>query len=173
MNKLIIISLVIFFAICSKSWADDRFNTLNKLCYLWYDVTTNRKTIWTQEFIAKKLTELNYSYNDCKSDEQYNLYKKKIRSEQIDQNLENNKRNEAYKKEQELIKRNREKHNPEAKRKREIEERNRKIAKEKREQEIITKKEKQLFENAKAECEAIGYKKGTEKFGECVLDLTE
>ena len=32
---------------------------------------------------------------------------------------------------------------------------------------------KQTFENAKAECEAIGYKKGTEKFGECVLDLTE
>ena len=34
-------------------------------------------------------------------------------------------------------------------------------------------KENQTFENAKAECEAIGYKKGTEKFGECVLDLTE
>ena len=34
-------------------------------------------------------------------------------------------------------------------------------------------KEKQTFENAKLECEAIGYKKGTEKFGECVLDLTE
>ena len=34
-------------------------------------------------------------------------------------------------------------------------------------------KEKETFENAKAECEAIGYKKGTEKFGECVLDLTE
>ena len=31
----------------------------------------------------------------------------------------------------------------------------------------------QTFENAKLECEAIGYKKGTEKFGECVLDLPE
>ena len=34
-------------------------------------------------------------------------------------------------------------------------------------------KEKQIFDNAKVECEAIGYKKGTDKFGECVLDLTE
>ena len=43
----------------------------------------------------------------------------------------------------------------------------------KNEAELIIKKEKQTFENAKLECEAIGYKKGTEKFGECVLDLTE
>jgi len=46
--------------------------------------------------------------------------------------------------------------------------------------ELITKKiipDKNLstinIEEAKIECEAIGYKKGTEKFGECVLDLTE
>ena len=51
--------------------------------------------------------------------------------------------------------------------------REKRIAKEKREQEILIKKERETFENAKAECEAIGYKKGTEKFGECVLDLTE
>ena len=29
------------------------------------------------------------------------------------------------------------------------------------------------FKNAKAECEEIGYKEGTEKFGQCVLDLAE
>ena len=58
------------------------------------------------------------------------------------------------------------------KRKKEVIEEKR-IAKEKREQDIIIKKEKQIFDNAKAECEAIGYKQGTDKFGECVLDLTE
>jgi len=35
------------------------------------------------------------------------------------------------------------------------------------------KRKKMLFEKAKTECEEIGFKKGTEKFGECVLDLTE
>ena len=29
------------------------------------------------------------------------------------------------------------------------------------------------LKNAKLECEEIGFKKGTEAFGECVLDLTE
>jgi len=50
------------------------------------------------------------------------------------------------------------------------------IAEERRKEIIEEKriaKEKEIFENAKLECEAIGYKKGTEKFGECVLDLTE
>ena len=35
------------------------------------------------------------------------------------------------------------------------------------------KSNKTNFDNAKKECEEIGFKKGTEKFGECVLDLTE
>ena len=35
------------------------------------------------------------------------------------------------------------------------------------------KNDKTNFDNAKKECEEIGFKKGTEKFGECVLDLTE
>ena len=49
------------------------------------------------------------------------------------------------------------------------------IAEENRKKEIIIKKDKkeEKYNNAKAECEAIGYKKGTEKFGECVLNLTE
>jgi len=42
-----------------------------------------------------------------------------------------------------------------------------------KEAKLIIKKEKEIFENAKVECEEIGFKKGTEKFGECVLDLTE
>ena len=48
------------------------------------------------------------------------------------------------------------------------------IAKEKK---IIKKalndKNKNNLNNAKLECEEIGFKKGTEAFGECILDLTE
>ena len=55
-----------------------------------------------------------------------------------------------------------------------------KIAEENRKKELIKQKEqaeleahKNKFDNAKAECEAIGFKKGTEIFGKCVLDLTK
>ena len=58
----------------------------------------------------------------------------------------------------------------EAKRKRQLVEAERK-AKLKAEAEI--QKFQGQFSEAKLECEAIGYKEGTEKFGECVLDLTE
>ena len=71
------------------------------------------------------------------------------------------------------VKESRDKYNPEVKRNREMEENNRKLVKQKRELERQRAEDKQTFENAKVECEAIGYKKGTEKFGECVLDLTE
>ena len=37
----------------------------------------------------------------------------------------------------------------------------------------VTKSNKTNFDSAKKQCEEIGFKKGTEKFGECVLDLTE
>jgi hypothetical protein len=37
----------------------------------------------------------------------------------------------------------------------------------------VTKSNKTNFDTAKKQCEEIGFKKGTEKFGECVLDLTE
>jgi len=53
------------------------------------------------------------------------------------------------------------------------------LAKEKYEEELKKRSQTELeanktkYENAKIECEAIGYKKGTDKFGECVLDLTE
>ena len=55
-----------------------------------------------------------------------------------------------------------------------------KIAEENRKKELIKQKEqaeleahKNKFDNAKAECEEIGFKKGTEIFGKCVLDLTK
>ena len=55
-----------------------------------------------------------------------------------------------------------------------------KIAEENRKKELIKQKEqaeleahKNKFDNAKAECEAIGFKKGTEIFGKCVSDLTK
>ena len=41
----------------------------------------------------------------------------------------------------------------------------------KREKDEMIKRE-ESFKKAKIECEEIGFKKGTEKFGQCVLDLT-
>ncbi len=52
----------------------------------------------------------------------------------------------------------------------------REVAEEEREKEVeqISKENRENnLNNAKLECEEIGFKKGTEAFGECVLDLTE
>tara|TARA_R110002020_G_scaffold398733_4_gene608663 strand:- start:1892 stop:2395 length:504 start_codon:yes stop_codon:yes gene_type:complete len=59
-----------------------------------------------------------------------------------------------------------------AKQRLEIEKQERKKAEQEKEKEIIKKRE-DFYNNAKLECEEIGFKKGTEAFGECVLDLTE
>jgi hypothetical protein len=101
-----------------------------------------------------------------KIEEQIKIKNKKIKAEE-----EKRKRDEIVKRAEEARKKEEAARMVEERRKEIIEEK--RIAKEKREQEIITKKEKEIFDNAKVECEAIGYKKGTEKFGECVLDLTE
>jgi len=87
--------------------------------------------------------------------------------------IEREQRKLQYKRYLKSVKESRDKYNPEVKRNREMEENNRKLVKQKRELERQRAEDKQTFENAKVECEAIGYKKGTEKFGECVLDLTE
>jgi hypothetical protein len=221
MKKLILISLVIFFAICSRSWAQEcpgsdtsKWNNCigtkvwasgSSYTGEWNEGRRNGQGththyngdidegIWKDNkcidcklyrrsgVIIKKSKDLSIPIKEFKP-----KTLKKPNAEQIEamenynspqairkREIELQQKELQYKKKQELIKRNREKHNPEVKRNRELEEHNKKLVKQKREQEMLIKKEKQTFENAKLECEAIGYKKGTEKFGECVLDLTE
>ena len=151
MRKLILISLVIFFAICSSAWGDDYYDKIRKLY-------TNELT---KEYIDKILQDPNYKvilerdiFNNSSSPEGWKIindspsFKRKIvKRKEFKPIILKKAPGVCYKEDnclsqEEII-----------------------------EQEEI--KEKQLFENAKLECEAIGYKKGTEKFGECVLDLTE
>ena len=47
------------------------------------------------------------------------------------------------------------------------------IEREKEVEQISKESRQNNLNNAKLECEEIGFKKGTEAFGECVLDLTE
>jgi len=172
MNKIILISLVIFFAICSKSWAEEcpgsPATTIDKDVYLsWHNCIG---TLWKNEF--NYIGEWRNGWREGKGIIYINNVKvydgtfklshatgvgihyckdgtshvSQVKIPEIGPDTEIcKKRMELSEKEKEL----------EEKAKR------------------IIAEEKETFENAKLECEAIGYKKGTEKFGECVLDLTE
>ena len=183
MKKLILLSLIIFILNnCTKDyaegidWSVSNGNGGRAILKTMAEEDLKNITVNTCKNFGRVLIEFKlestssdtsfYSYKCDYSEEmklkikQYAEEKKlegkiplKIKEELIKQN---------YERKKELIKQEQEKNNPEYIRKKKLEEKR-----------IAEQNKQQLFENAKIECEAIGYKKGTEKFGECVLDLTE
>jgi len=222
MKKLILISLFIFFAICSKSWAEDDYNTKKQQLindalktvdlpecerspkvggqvtwnnclgpYTWTNgnfyigVWKNGKkhNFGTQVWASGSSYTGEWSEGKRHGQGTHTLYNGDIyegiwhndRCKDCNFNFEFNKIKAMAKNKKELEARLKEKakrmtkfRQDKVKAKERQDERNR--IENARQEEI---KENQLFDNAKIECEAIGYKKGTEKFGECVLDLTE
>ena len=148
MKKLILISLVIVFSICSKSWAGECEESPAN----WIVVGEDPSATWNSCTDTLKLQKNKNTAKTQKQTKEKYLNKKKADEERLRKlktiTLEDE---ERLRKKREAVR----------------------VARDKNKYEAIIKDEQKLFENAKLECEAIGYKKGTEKFGECVLDLTE
>jgi hypothetical protein len=138
MNKLIIISLIIFFTICSRSWAEEcegSPKTIESLSEL---------STWNNCIGTFKYSSIGQEYTGgFKNGLLHGEGKMFFKDDKVFIGIwENNKIIDGYKTTNSKIRQ-------------------------------IELEKEASYDDAKIMCKEIGYKKGTEKFGECVLDLTK